>query len=327
MTMVASHWSANPWALAGCAAVVAGHLLGLGRLARDARRDGQRLAAAHAREAAAFYVGVLVVLLALVSPVGFWAQRFVWVRSVQDLLLAVIAPALLVLGAPWQPLRRGLRTRRGRPVRDADQSTRPEADLPTREAPGWVPLPVLVMVAFNLAWCAWHLAGPYDAARSHPAAFTLEVASYLGLGVLFWLQLIGSAPHVPRLAPLRRALLLTVTAIVSTMLAVVLVFGTQVVYPGYRGTWHHLLSLVQDQQVGGAVLWVITLVPYSVAGFTLLVKWLHAEDAAADLDRVLKPAMAAKSAWPSRPGHSGVFWPIGSGGSPPGQYRPPPGQH
>jgi cytochrome c oxidase assembly factor CtaG len=186
-----------------------------------------------------------------------------------------------------------------------------------------VPLPVLVTVAFNLAWCGWHLAVPYDAVRSRPPVFALEAVSYLGLGMLFWLQLIGSQPHVPRLAPLRRALLLTVTAVVSTVVAIVLVFGSQVVYPGYQGTWHHLLSLVQDQQVGGAVLWVITLVPYSVAGFALLVTWLHAEDEVADLDRLLRPAIGARSAWPSRPGLRAM----GPGGLPPGPYRAPPGQH
>jgi cytochrome c oxidase assembly factor CtaG len=82
----------------------------------------------------------------------------------------------------------------------------------------------------------------------------------------------------------------------------VLVFGSAVLYPSYLNSHHHALSVVADQQVGGAVLWVIPLVPYFVATVALLVRWLKDEesaDLAADLDRLVKPA---RPAWPARPG-------------------------
>jgi cytochrome c oxidase assembly factor CtaG len=120
--------------------------------------------------------------------------------------------------------------------------------------------------------------------------------------VLFWLQLIGSRPYVPGLAPLRRVVLVVGTAVIGSGLAMVLVFSSAVLYPGYEGGQHHVLGLIADQQVGGAALWVIMLVPYSVAIVALLIRWLNTEesaDLAAGLDRLLRPA---KPAWPSRPG-------------------------
>src|SRR5215469_16498110 len=108
MTLVASHWSANAAALAVVAVVAAVHLRGALALAGDARRRGEGLPRGLWREALVFYAGLLVALLALVSPVGYWSLHQIWVRSLQDLLLANVAPALIVLGAPWLALRRGL---------------------------------------------------------------------------------------------------------------------------------------------------------------------------------------------------------------------------
>jgi cytochrome c oxidase assembly factor CtaG len=292
MNMVVSHWSASLLALAVLVAAAV-HLLGLCGLAADARRKWERLPDWVIRESAIFYLGLLAVLLALVSPIAYWAQRFVWVRSVQDVLLAIVAPALIVLGAPWLVLRRGVRYPRREPEMAAVE---PERAL------GWLRMPIAVTVAFNLAWCCWHLPAPYDAARAHGLVFACEAITYLGCGVLFWRQLIGSRPHVPRLAPLRRVTLLVSTAAIGAGLAMVLVFGSEVLYPGYLSWQHRAVSLVADQQVGGAVLWVLPLVPYFVAMVALLVRWLTDEESAemaTGLDRLLNPA---RSGWTSRPG-------------------------
>lgn len=289
MNLAVSHWSANPVVLAVVALVAAIYLRGA-RAARPAPS-----------QAAAFSAALLLLVVVLVSPVGYWSRYYIWVRSVQDLLLAVVVPALIVLGAPWLVLRGGLR--RSGLRRAASQRRGPAgAASAVEEAPGWLRLPIAVTVAFNVAWCGWHLPVPYDAARTQPVVFACEVVTYLGLGVLFWLQLIASRPHVPRLARLRRVALLVGTAVVGAALGMALVFGSAAVYPGYRGSQHHVLSLVADQQMGGAVLWVITLVPYSVAIIALLIGWLNREEDAAlgtGLAQLLKPA---KSAWPVRPG-------------------------
>ena len=94
---------------------------------------------------------------------------------------------------------------------------------------------MLTVIAFNVAWCGWHLPALYDGALRHPAEYAAEVVSYLGLGVAFWLQLIGSRPLSPAWAPLRRVALLAGTVIVSTLLGMVLVFGYGLAYPGCAG--------------------------------------------------------------------------------------------
>src|SRR5215831_7196114 len=108
MNVVVSHWPANAAVLAVAAAVTAVHLRGLHGMAADARWRGGDLLRGLGREVAAFCGGLCVVVLALLSPLAYWSAHYIWVRSVQDVLLANLAPAFLVLGAPWLVLRRGL---------------------------------------------------------------------------------------------------------------------------------------------------------------------------------------------------------------------------
>jgi cytochrome c oxidase assembly factor CtaG len=296
MTMIASHWSANAAVLAAVGVVAAVHLRGTLALASDARRRGEGLPRGLGREALVFYAGLLVVLLALVSPVGYWSQRYIWIRSIQDLLLANVAAALIVLGAPWLALRRGLGISPAGPSAGISSSA---AELP---APGWARLPVLAVIAFNVVWVGWHVPVLYDAALRHPAVYAAEIVCYLGFGVLLWLQLVGSRPLSPALTPLRRVMLVAGTITVGTLLGMVLVFGYGLAYPAYLGPGHGVQSVLYDQQTGGGVLWVLMLPAYITVGIALLIRWLNDEESqalTAGFDRLLKPA---KSAWPSRSG-------------------------
>jgi cytochrome c oxidase assembly factor CtaG len=300
MNMVVSHWSANVAALAVYLVAAAAHLLGMRGEATGPRRPGQprRLA-----RAAAYQAGLLLALLAVVSPMGYWSYRFVWARDLQDVILAIVAPALIVLGAPWRPLSRGLRLDGRLPW--PDQRTAGDAggdDAARRNrSPGWRVLPIVVTVAFCAIWWAWHLPALFDAALHSSAVYALEMASYLAAGVLLWLQLVDSPPLRPQLSPLRRVALLLCVAASGTVLGLIRVYSSGLAYPAYLGFRHHVLSVVSDQQVGGAVLWVIPLVPFSIVAVALAVGWLNEDESeatAADFDRLLRH----KSAWPSRPG-------------------------
>jgi putative membrane protein len=299
MNMVVSYWSANVAALAVYAVAAAAHLLGMRGEATGSGppRQPHRLA-----RAVAYQGGLLLALLAVVSPMGYWSYRFIWARSLQDVALAIVAPALIVLGAPWRPLSRGLRLDGRLRRRDQRAATDADDDAARRNRPaGWRARPIVVAVAFCAIWWAWHVPALFDAALRSPVVYALEVASYLAAGTLLWLQLIDSPPLRPQLSPLRRVGLLLGVAASGTVLGLIRVYSSGLAYPAYLGFRHHVLSVISDQQVGGAVLWVVPLVPFSIVAVALTVGWLkedESEATAADFDRLLRH----KSAWPSRPG-------------------------
>src|SRR5258706_10527511 len=69
---------------------------------------------------AAFWLGLLTILIALQSPVEVLARQLFWVHMVQHLLLMVVAAPLLALASPWTRMWRalplGLRRSVARPV-------------------------------------------------------------------------------------------------------------------------------------------------------------------------------------------------------------------
>ena len=295
-----SHWSANLAALAAYLVVGVIHLLGVHDTATSARRHGRSLPPEALVQAVSFQAGLLLVLLAIVSPVGYLSYHFIWVRNMQDVMLAVLAPALMVLGAPWQPLRRGLGRRGLHPAEGAGTSTEGWRAGAASAQAGWRAGPVLAAAVFCVTWWIWHLPGPFDAALHSPALYAAEVVSYLAIGLLLWLALLGTRPLAPAMAPMRTAALVVAVAAATTVLGLMRTFSPAVAYPAYLGPTHRLLSVVSDQQVGGGVLWVIPLIPFSILSILLVVVWLRDEESResdADLDRLLRH----KSAWPSRP--------------------------
>jgi len=295
---VFAHWSASWPVLIGYVIVAGWHLAGLRRLTATTQpgssaQPGALAPAGRAglrREAALFHLGLLVVTLALAGPLGYASTVFIWVRALQTLLLAVAGPGLIVLGAPWLAFGQLLRVRPGG-----------AAETGTNPVPFWLSRPVVAVALFNVVVVGWQVPALADAARANGALALAEHASCVAVGLLLWLQLISSRPMNAPATPLRRVGMLVGTAVVWTVLGMVLVFGNSVLYPGYATSAHHVMTVLDDQQLSGAVLWMGILPAAIVAGVALLMQWLDNEESAdlsAGLDRLLAQR---RGGWPSRP--------------------------
>ncbi len=281
MDVVFEHWSASWPVLIAYVILVAAHLAGLRRTlpvrATTGPPSGSRRELA--REAVMFQLGLAVIAAALLSPMGYLSDVYIWVRALQELLIAVVGPGLLVLGAPWAAF--GL------------------ASGPS--APRWLTWLAaqtrLAVIGANVVWLGWLLPGPYDAAHGSAIVALVEHVSLVVAGLLFWLQIISSRPVAQRTSPIRRFGLVVGTAGAFTVIGMVLVFGSGVFYPVYANSAHNLTTVLDDQQLSGAVLWMGILLPLMVVGVALLMEWFSNEESA-DLDRLLTPR---RHGWPSRP--------------------------
>jgi putative membrane protein len=252
MSYLTGHWSFDPFLIVA-AVLVAWHEAGLARLARRSRPERTRQ---RRRRAWLFYAGLVVLLLAVESPVDYWADSYFFVHIIQHLLLMFAAPTLVVAGAPWQPLLAGLPGRSGQALTRG--TLRGTWSRPLRAAAGFALRPWVAVVAFNAVMVLWHVPALFDLAQTNQAVHIwLMHASYFIAGVLFWLQFLASPPFRRRMPPVSQAAALILTNVVMWVLAMSMSIFSQVSwYPVYSHVRGVSLPPFADQQIGAAILWV-----------------------------------------------------------------------
>jgi putative membrane protein len=252
MSYLVDHWSFDPFLIV--AVVLAGwHEIGLARLARRSRPERTRQ---RRLRSLWFYGGLVVLLIAVESPVDYWADDYFFAHMIQHLLLMFAAPVLIVAGAPWQPLLDGLPGRTGRSATAG--MMRGGWSRPLRAAAGWLLRPWVAVAAFNIVMLAWHVPALFDLAQNSQAVHIwLMHSSFFLAGVLFWLQFIPSPPFRMRMPLLSQAAALVATNVVMWILAMSMSLFTQVSwYPVYDHIPGITLPPFADQQIGAGILWV-----------------------------------------------------------------------
>ena len=256
MSYLVDHWSFDPFLI--LALVVAGwHEIGLRRLARRSRPERTRQ---RRLRSLWFYAGLAVLLIAVESPMDYWADYYFFAHMIQHLLLMFAAPTLIVAGAPWQPLLSALHW--ALPGRSGQIVTRGVLaggwSRPLRAFGGLLLRPWVSVALFNAAMIVWHLPGPFDLGEQNQAVHIwLMHGSFFAAGVLFWLQFIPSPPFHRRMPVLSQALALLGTNVIMIGIAMALsIFVTGSVYSVYDHIPGVTLPPFADQQIGAAILWV-----------------------------------------------------------------------
>jgi putative membrane protein len=211
---------------------------------------------------AAFYAGLVTLLVAIDSPVDTAADRHFWVHMTQHVLLMMVAPPLLLLGRPWprliRPLPRAVRLPLARSVLAGT------ALAPARTAGRFLASPLPAFVLFNATLLLWHVPALYDLTLRNGTVHELEHTLFLGTGLLLWVHLLPSTR--PQLSDAWRAAYATGALLVSWLLAIVLGLATHPLYSAYPS--------LTDQQLAAGVMWVPGSVPFCVAVFVAAYRWL-----------------------------------------------------
>jgi putative membrane protein len=252
MSYLTSHWSYDPFLILAIA-VAAWHEIGLRRLARRSRPERTR---ERRLRSLWFYLGLAVLLMAVESPVDYWADDYFFVHMIQHLLLMFAAPTLIIAGAPWQPLLDALPGRSGQSVTRGVLTG--GWSRPLRALGSFVLRPWVSVALFNAVMLVWHLPGPFDLAERNQAVHIwLMHASFFAAGVLFWLQFIPSPPFRRTMPLLSQAGALLVTNVIMIGIAMALsIFVSGSVYSVYDHVPGVSLPPLADQQIGAAILWV-----------------------------------------------------------------------
>ena len=217
-----------------------------------------------------FLLGLTVIAFALMSGIERYDTTLFQVHMVQHLLLMLIAPPLILLGAPVTQL-----------LRVAAPAVRRRVLLPFLHSGVMVGLshPVVAWLAFTGVLWFTHFSPLFDVALEHPEVHQLEHALYITAALLFWFPVVGADPGPRRLGYPARALYLLLQMPPSSFLAMAILFTDAPLYPHYATLEApYGITALADQQAAAGIMWVVSDVTFITAILIVVGAWMRTDE-------------------------------------------------
>jgi cytochrome c oxidase assembly factor CtaG len=246
-------WSLEPSVIAGTFIALSFYAYGV--LTQKDAFNGWR--------AAAYFLGVTVMFLALVSPLDGASDRLLSMHMLQHVAVTTIGPALLLIGltpALIEPLLR--------------------PNLINRAARTFTH-PVFAGTLFVVNMWFWHIPPVYGAALDHLWVHITMHLAFMGTGILFWWPVVQPTPITGHHGEGARLLYLFATGMPMGLLALLFFASSGVIYEHYETAdrlWD--LSARDDQQIAGLVMGALSEAASFAAITILFFRFLDHEEQA-----------------------------------------------
>ena len=248
-------WDTGPFALvtlATCLAVGAWYLQSVWALSAKGRSWSRM-------RTVSFVVGLVMIDLALQSPVATLSMGYFEAHMVQHLLLMVMAPPLLALGAPMTlALQTSSRTVKVRMLRVLNS-----------QVFKWWSHPIPTAAVYYFAMFAFFLTSGIDVAMRHMWVMDLVNIAFLVASLHFWWPIVGidHIPHWP-MSHGGKMVALLIGVPIESFLALALLTTTRPVASMYT---------VGSTHAGAGILWIGAEIFTFLALIPVFVQWLRFE--------------------------------------------------
>lgn len=238
----------------------------------------------------AWLLGCAVLLIATSSGIGRYMPAVFSVHMAAHMLLSMLAPILLVLGAPMTLALRALPAAgRGDPPGPREWLL---AALHSR-ASRLLTNPLVALALFVGGFYGLYFGGIFDATAGSHAAHVAMNLHFLLSGYLFYWVVIGVDPTPRPIPPLAKLAIVFASLPLHAFFGVVLMGTREILAGGFYESlklyWHN--DLAGDQRLGGGIAWSAGEIPLVIVLIALLVQWTRSDrrtakrlDRAADRD-------------------------------------------
>lgn len=225
------------------------------------------------REAWCYAAGWVALATALVSPLHPWGQILFSAHMTQHEVLMLVAAPLLILGKPGPIILWAMERNAAHCVAGLTRWS------PVENFWEIVNRPFVAWLIHAIALWIWHVPAWFEAALAHAWVHHLQHASFFLSALLFWhavffgqRRAIGYGAGV---------LYLFTTALHSGALGALITFASSVWYPHYLATaGEGGMTALEDQQLGGLIMWIPAGVVYIAAALVMFVHWLRRSEIA-----------------------------------------------
>jgi cytochrome c oxidase assembly factor CtaG len=262
----------------GTAAIVLAlaYLLGVHRL----RRRGDAWVAGRT---AAWLLGCAALLVATSSGIGRFAPAMFSVHMGQHMILGMLVPILLVLGAPVTLALRALP-----PSGRAGPPGPREWLLAAVHSPiaRWLTHPLVALALFVGSYYVLYFSGLFPAALPEHWAHKLMNLHFLLVGAIFFWPIVGVDPAPRRLPPAARMGLVFASVPFHAFFGVAVMSANTALggdfYRGLALPW--VPDPLVDQHLGGGLAWAAGEVPLLLVVIALLIQWSRQDERSARRD-------------------------------------------
>ena len=265
---LARAWAFEPVVVVSLALSAALYAVGVRKLWRGAQtgRGVRRW------EVWSFAGGWLALFVALVSPLHPWGRVLFSAHMTQHEILMLVAAPLMVLGRPVIAFLWAL------PIGWARA-------LGNRAKAAWwqkfwraLTNPFVAWAVHAVALWVWHVPALFQATLRSEWVHTAQHLSFFVSALMFWWALIYGRRGL--LGYGAATLYMFTTMVHSGLLGALITFARAPWYPAYNGltaSWG--LTPLEDQQLGGLIMWIPAGLVYIFAGLALFAAWLRESDA------------------------------------------------
>jgi putative membrane protein len=240
-----------------------------------------------------YFCGLVLILVAFVSPLAHLGDELVLAHMVQHLIIGDIAALLIVLGLTRSVLA-------------------PVMALKAFDRLRVLTLPMVALPLWIVNFYAWHIPALYDATVTNEFVHALQHTCFIAFGVLMWLPIAGPLPVPTWFGGGAQVAYTAVARLAMAGLGNILMWSGAVLYTAYAaGEAYWGVAPLTDQSIAGVIMMTEgALVTLGVLAWTLL-RWAardtekqHLLDLAAELGVPLEPERAERAV---RAGHGALL--------------------
>jgi putative membrane protein len=254
-------WSPSPSVIVGALALAALYWLCTQRY-RDRFAENGRVSVARQ---VAFYSGIVLALLALASPLDTLSDRYLFTaHMLQHLLLILGVAPLLLVGTPGWLLGEVLHA------------------LRLAGFVKWANHPLVAFLGFNVLFAVAHVPPLYELTLASEPLHAVEHVFFIATAMLMWMPVLSPVPEISApYPPLGQVLYLFLQTIPASLVGGLLALAGTASYATYLAAPRIVaLSPVEDQQLGGLIMWVGGGLYFLIATGVVFFAWAAREEAA-----------------------------------------------
>ncbi|HEX7090919.1 MAG TPA: cytochrome c oxidase assembly protein [Longimicrobiales bacterium] len=212
----------------------------------------------------AFLAGTAILFLSLNGPIHDLSDNYLFsAHMVQHLLITLAVPPLFLIGTPPWLLRPLLRPG------------------PLRTAAGFLTSPFVAFTIYNVVFAGWHFPAAYDLALVNHDVHIVQHLSFIAAAVIMWWPIAGPVQGLSRLSSPLQLLYIFALGLPMSIVAAFISLSSSVVYDFYAEVPRIFgISALEDQQIGGLIMWVPGMIVFWCAMTIVFFRWAAREERA-----------------------------------------------